>query len=155
MNSKRYIITTATAVALTAIGLVMIAQRSDAKSTSKNSLVDNPSLVKRGEYLVHHVGLCTDCHSPRGSTGEFIAARHLTGAPIPFAPSVPMPWATAAPNIAGLPEGWNEAAMVNFLMTGERPNNLPPPRPPMPPYRLNQTDAEAVVAYVHSLAGTK
>jgi len=66
-------------------------------------------------------------------------------------PTVPMPWAGAAPRIAGLPAGYSHDDMVHFLMTGERPHGLPPPMPPMPAYRMNRDDAEATVAYVQSL----
>ena len=123
------------------------------QASSARSSTASLSRVERGRYIVHGVGLCIDCHSPRGERGEFVPGRHLTGAPIEFAPTVPLPgWATAAPRIAGLPAGYSEADLAHFLNTGERPNNLPPPRPPMPPYRMNRDDAESVAAYLHSLA---
>jgi hypothetical protein len=62
-----------------------------------------------------------------------------------------MPWAGAAPRIAGLPAGYSAEDLVHFLMTGERPHGLPPPLPPMPPYRMNREDAEAAVAFIQSL----
>jgi hypothetical protein len=108
-------------------------------------------LKERGHYLVHQVAVCVDCHSPRGPDGQFIAGRHLTGSPLPFKPTVDMPWAPAAPPIAGLP-GYTEEAAIEFLTTGKRPHRLPPPRPPMPEYRLIREDASAVVAYLKSLA---
>ena len=58
--------------------------------------------------------------------------------------------APKAPNIAGLP-GWETADAVKFLMTGTAFNGLPA-RPPVPQYRMNKQDAEAVVAYLGSLA---
>lgn len=154
MNSKISPSLTAVAVAVTTFALVAFAEPAPAtnRAARKPALVDSPALVSRGNYLVHQVGMCIDCHSPRGERGEFLEDKHLTGSALPFAPSVPMPaWAPAAPHIAGLPSGWSEDQMVHFLMTGERPNNLPPPMPPMPPYRMNKADAEAVAAYVHSL----
>jgi hypothetical protein len=42
---------------------------------------------------------------------------------------------------------------VHFLMTGEKPDGSHP-RPPMPEYRLDRDDAEAVVTYLKSLAPT-
>lgn len=107
-------------------------------------------LIERGRYLVFDVAGCVDCHSPRDEKGQFVADRHLTGAVLPFAPTVPMPWAPAAPSIAGL-EGYTTKQAVKFLMTGERPSRVPP-LPPMPAYRLNEADAKAVVAYLQSLA---
>jgi mono/diheme cytochrome c family protein len=123
--------------------------------TSSNGTTPSRSAAERlehGRYIVNQVGLCNDCHSPRNPDGSLIAGKELTGAPIPFTPSVPMPWMAAAPRIAGLPAGFTEEDTVHFLMTGERPNGRPDPLPPMPPYRLNREDAEAVAAYLHSLA---
>jgi mono/diheme cytochrome c family protein len=118
-----------------------------------NSAAPAPSpLVKRGEYLVTKVGLCIDCHSPRNERGEFVAGAHLAGAPIGFAPTVPMPWAPAAPPLAGLPT-MNDAQAFTFLTTGVKPDGSRP-RPPMPEYRFNDEDARAVVAYLRAV-GTK
>lgn len=103
----------------------------------------------RGRYLVERVGLCTDCHSPRTEKGELIADRALQGAPIPFQPTIPMPWAPAAPNIAGLPQ-MTDAQAVHFLQTGELPGGRVP-RPPMPPYRFDDKDARDVVAFLRTL----
>ena len=106
--------------------------------------------IERGRYLVEQVAMCADCHSPRGEKGRFIAGKEYTGAPLGFAPSVPMPaWADTAPLIAGLPN-YTSAQAVEFLMTGARPTGVPV-RPPMPEYRMNQADAEAVVAYLKSI----
>lgn len=111
---------------------------------------DQPAeLIERGRYLTFDVAGCIDCHSPRDQNGQFLADRHLTGAVLAFAPTVPMPWAPAAPAIAGL-EGYTDEQAVKFLMTGIRPSGVPP-LPPMPAYRLNEADAKAVVAYLRSL----
>jgi mono/diheme cytochrome c family protein len=108
-------------------------------------------LLARGRYLVENVGMCADCHSPRGAKGAFIPGKEFSGSPLGFAPTVPMPaWADTAPYIAGLPNYTNEQA-VKFLMTGERPTGAPI-RPPMPEYRFNQADAEAIVAYLKTFA---
>lgn len=107
------------------------------------------ALIKRGRYLVEGVGLCADCHTPRNEKGEFLTALSLRGAPIGFTPAMPMPWAPVAPPIAGLPSMTAEQA-VQFLMQGKRPDGSLP-RPPMPPYRLNEGDARAMVAYLKSL----
>lgn len=109
-----------------------------------------PSPLERGKYLVENVGMCGDCHTPRDAHGEPIAARQLKGAPLGFGPLHQMPFATAAPPIAGGPPGWTLAQLVHFLETGERPG-LKPPRPPMPAYRFSPADAEAVATYLRSL----
>ena len=109
--------------------------------------------VARGKYLVEQVGICGDCHTPHDEKGEPVKAKWMKGAPTPFRPIVPMAiWADKAPNIAGLP-GWEDADAVKFFMTGIAYNDLPA-RPPMPQYRFNQQDAQAVVAYLKSLAPT-
>jgi len=115
----------------------------------------NPAAtVERGRYLVEQVAMCGDCHSPRGEKGLFVAGKEYTGSPLGFAPTVPMPaWADTASYIAGLPNYTTEQA-VKFLMTGERPAGVPV-RPPMPEYRMNQADAEAVVAYLKSVKPAK
>ena len=109
--------------------------------------------IARGKYLVDQVGMCGDCHTPRDDQGRPIAAKYLQGAPIDFKPTAPVPvWADKAPAVAGLP-GWEDGAAIKFLMTGIAYNELPP-RPPMPAYRFNRQDAEAVLAYLKSLAPT-
>jgi mono/diheme cytochrome c family protein len=108
------------------------------------------SKVERGKYLVHGVAGCSDCHTPTNEKGEPLPGKELTGAPLLFKPTVPVPnWAEKAPKIAGLP-GWDTSDAVKFLMTGVAFNGLPA-RPPMPQYRMNKEDAEAVVAYLRSL----
>jgi len=110
----------------------------------------SPGLVERGRYLVEQVGMCVDCHSPRTQTGEYDRSRWLMGAPIAFAPTVPMPaWAPAAPELAGLDTFTDEEA-VRFLTTGLTQTD-DHARPPMPEYRMSEDDAKAVVAYLRSL----
>jgi mono/diheme cytochrome c family protein len=109
--------------------------------------------LKRGAYLVERVGLCADCHTPRNERGEFVAGAHLAGAPISFAPTVPMPaWAPVAPPLAGLPT-MTDAQALTFLTTGKKPDGTAP-RPPMPDYRFSDDDARAVLAYLRA-AGKK
>lgn len=121
-------------------------------AADKATQVASP-LVQRGEYLVHRTGLCIDCHSPRNERGEFVKEAHLGGAPIGFAPTVPMPaWAPVAPPLAGLPTMSDQQALT-FLTTGVRPDGSRP-RPPMPEYRFNDEDARAIVAYLRA-AGKK
>ncbi len=106
--------------------------------------------IAHGEYLVKAIGHCGDCHTPMNEKGEFIQGKWLQGKKLEFGPLVPMPiWADTSPNIAGLP-GWDHEKAVQFFMTGMAPNGQPA-RPPMPQYKMNRADAEAVVAYLESL----
>ena len=110
--------------------------------------------VARGKYLVEQVGLCGDCHTPRNDRGEPIKEQWLKGATLDFKPIGAAPvWAEKAPGIAGLP-GWEKDAAIRFLMTGVARNDLPS-RPPMPQYRFNVQDAQAIVAYLKSLTPAK
>lgn len=112
------------------------------------------NLIAHGKYLVTRVAGCTDCHSPHNERGQEIAGRELQGTPLFFQPIHPVPgWVSVAPPIAGLP-GWTESEAVRFLTTGLNRSNKPP-NPPMPSFRLTRHDAEAVVAYLKSLAAPK
>ena len=94
--------------------------------------------------------MCVQCHTPRNAQGELDRTQLLQGASIPV--PVPFPawqWAFAAPRIAGLP-GWSVADAVRLLQTGRSGTGYVP-RPPMPPFRMTQEDAAAVVAYLKSL----
>lgn len=108
------------------------------------------SQIAHGEYLVKGIAGCGDCHTPMNNRGEPIAGQWLKGSPLSFKPAVPFPaWAPVAPAIAGLP-GWTAQDAVRLMMTGIASDGKPP-RPPMPQYRMNRADAEAVVAYLKSL----
>lgn len=114
----------------------------------------SPAQIARGKYLVEKAGLCGDCHTPTGEKGEPVKEQWLKGATLGFKPTEPVPgWADKAPNIAGLP-GLEKDAAIKLLMTGIGANGLPS-RPPMPQYRFNVQDAQAIVAYLKSLAPDK
>ena len=106
--------------------------------------------LQRGQYLVEHVAMCVQCHTPRNAQGELDRTRLLQGAPIPVPAPFPMSrWAFEAPKIAGLP-GWMAEDAMRLLQTGRSARGYVP-RPPMPPFRMTQEDAAAVVAYLKSL----
>ena len=130
--------------AIAAIAATTIAAYSG-KGASPSTATADPV---RGRYLVERVGLCIDCHSPRDEKGQFVADRWLKGGPIPFTPTVPMPFANAAPQIAGLPSLTDDQAL-HFLTTGVLPGGRLP-RPPMPPYRFTTEDARDVIAYLRA-----
>ncbi len=107
--------------------------------------------TQRGAYIVHHVAMCIYCHTPRDEEGVPDMRQLLRGAPMPIDSPFPrQTWAFQAPKIAGLPGGWTEDDMVRFLQTGVSPTGYRP-RPPMPPFRMNEEDARAVAAYLESL----
>lgn len=112
---------------------------------------DSRDLVGRGKYIVEHVAMCAECHTPRDKTGRLIRDEYLNGAPVSVdAPPYPeMKWALKAPAIAGLP-GYTKEEGVRLLTQGITSDGRTP-NPPMPPFRLSIQDAEAVVAYLKSL----
>ena len=105
--------------------------------------------VERGRYLVHHVAMCVQCHSPRDRHGVLVGGQLLHGASIPLSsPWQKSDWAFRAPRLAGLP-GLDPAVVKAVLMTGRRPDGYMP-QAPMPPFRLGDADADAVIAYLAS-----
>ena len=106
--------------------------------------------VAHGRHIVENVAMCVDCHTPHLPDGRLDPDKTLHGSPLPFAATVPMPWANTAPALAGLPTYPNDEAAIKFLMTGQT-NHGATPRPPMPSYRMSRDEAAAVVAYLRSL----
>ena len=106
--------------------------------------------VARGKYIVESVAMCGQCHTPRDSQGNPDRGRWLQGGSLPFAPATADPnWPVSAPRIGGNPPA-NDADMVKLLTTGiwVTGNRL---RFPMPQFRMDRSDAEAVVAYLKSV----
>ena len=134
-------------IVMTAAGLLVLMIVTNGLAAGKGG---SKQQIARGEYLVKAIGQCGDCHSPMNEKGEFIPGQWLKGKKLEFAPTIPMPvWADTSPNIAGLP-GWDHEKAIQFFMTGLAPNGQPA-RPPMPQYKMNRADAEAVVVYLESL----
>lgn len=136
---------------LCAAALMVVLAAGSAAVATEPAQAPVQSNIARGEYLVKQVAMCVQCHSPRDARGELIQSELLRGAPMPAAwQDSPTPWAYAAPKLAGLPAGFTEASLIHFLQTGERTAGYQA-RPPMPPFRMNEADATAVVAYLKSL----
>jgi mono/diheme cytochrome c family protein len=107
--------------------------------------------VARGKYLVEGVAMCGECHTPRDSNGNLDRSRWLQGAPIRWVPAdAPTTnWPLTAPRIGGNPPA-SDADMVKLLTNGIWTTGKPL-RFPMMPFRMNEADAKAVVAYLKSL----
>jgi mono/diheme cytochrome c family protein len=106
--------------------------------------------VARGKYLVESVAMCGTCHTPTDSNGNPDRRRWLQGGPLPWVPAKPTSdWPLSAPRIGGTPPA-NDADMIKLLTTGvwTTGDHL---RFPMPQFRMERSDAEAVVAYLKSL----
>lgn len=108
--------------------------------------------IRRGDYLTHSVAMCVVCHSPKDERGQPVAGQEFEGGIIPARPTYPKmaSWAEQAPALGPL-VGRASEEVIEFLKTGIVPRTGQPPRGPMPPFRLNDEDARAVVAYLQSL----
>jgi mono/diheme cytochrome c family protein len=77
--------------------------------------------IERGRYLVEHVSLCIDCHTPRNSIGVPNRSMYLAGAGKKIGPL-----GQAVPNITpdketGISE-WKREDIVAVLLTGTKPD---------------------------------
>jgi hypothetical protein len=120
------------------------------------ALAADAGQLERGRYITHDVAMCVQCHTPRDSSGALIEEEEFMGAPFPVAPPGFMPqgdWCVSTPRIAGLP-GYTDEEAVEFFMNGARLGRHQP-KWPMPPFHMNRTDAEAVVAYLRSLPASR
>ncbi len=124
------------------------AQSSKAKNSSQSGKAGGD--VARGKYVVESVAMCGECHTPRGSDGGLDRSRWLQGASVRFMPADSQSnWPLVAPRIGGNPPA-GDADMVKLLTTGIWTTGKPL-RFPMMPFRMNEADAKAVVAYLKSL----
>jgi mono/diheme cytochrome c family protein len=77
--------------------------------------------IERGRYLVEHVSLCVDCHTPRNSIGVPNRSLYLAGASKKIGPL-----GQAVPNITPDKEtgigDWKREDIVEVLLTGTKPD---------------------------------
>jgi mono/diheme cytochrome c family protein len=107
--------------------------------------------IDRGRYIVEGVAMCEQCHTPRDGRGQPDHSHWLMGGPAQLQPTYPsQDWAIKEPRLAGAPPGTDEQ-FIRLLTTGISRTGRPP-NPPMPPFRMTREDAEAVLAYLKSLA---
>ena len=139
-------------VATIAVGLVAGEASLTLAQTGKekNEKSGTASEVARGKYLVESVAMCGQCHTPRDSNGNLDRSRWLQGSPVPYLSATQDPnWPINAPRIGGTPPA-SDADMVKLLTTGVWTTGKPL-RQPMPQFRMERGDAEAVVAYLKTL----
>lgn len=127
------------------------ADRQQPSAQADRSAQRTETPIERGKYLVHHVAMCVQCHTPRDEQGNLKKVSLLQGSAIPVAsPFSEQHWAFKAPQLAGLPAGFQEEDLVRLLRTGKGPRGNSP-KPPMPPFRMTKQDAQAVAAYLKSI----
>ncbi|MGA9508677.1 MAG: cytochrome c [Candidatus Sulfotelmatobacter sp.] len=123
------------------------------KARNRSSVSQNSSTQgseARGQYIVEDLSRCGQCHTPRLGDGSPDRSRWLQGAPVWLKSAEPVEdWPLQAPRIAGALPG-TDAEMFTLLTTGiwRTGTYL---RPPMPQFRMNQQDAESVIAYLKSV----
>jgi mono/diheme cytochrome c family protein len=131
-------------------GATAHAQGSQSKKADHPSNRNEQGDVARGKYIVEGLSRCGQCHTPRESDGTPDRSHELQGAAVWLRSAEPQAdWPLQAPRIAGIPPG-TDAEMTKLLTTGIWRDGKPL-RAPMPQFRMTQTDAEAVVAYLKSL----
>ena len=112
------------------------------------------AMIDRGKYLVEEVAKCQMCHTPRLESGELDTTKWLKGAVLDFQPMKEVKgWHKTSPDLtpgSRLWSRWGEATILKYLMTGLAQNGKPAD-PPMPAYKMGQSDAEAVVEFLKSL----
>ena len=121
-----------------------------ASATRSAEKTASGSDVARGKYLVEGVAICGQCHTPRDAHGNPDRSQWLQGTSVPYQPSQPSSnWPIMAPRIGGTPPA-SDADMVKLLTTGIWTTGTYL-RQPMPQFRMDRGDAEAVVAYLKTV----
>ncbi len=107
--------------------------------------------VARGQYIVEDLAMCGQCHTPNDPDGNPDRRGWLQGGAVPFQPSKPNSnWPINAPRIGGTPLPASDDDLVKLLTTGVWTTGRQL-RAPMPQFRMERSDAEAVVAYLKSV----
>jgi mono/diheme cytochrome c family protein len=131
------------------LGSLCLGQSKNADA-KKPAPANSQSMVERGKYIADNVAVCSQCHTPRDGQGNLDRSRWLEGAPLWLDSARPtQDWPLQAPRLAGNPPG-TDAEMITLLTTGMWRDGKQL-RPPMPQFRLSESDAQAVVAYLKSL----
>lgn len=87
-----------------------------------NSALQAPKAgIERGRYLVEHISICGDCHTPRNFLGVPKRSFHLAGASKKIGPL-----GQAVPNITPENEtgigSWKREEIADLLLTGTKPD---------------------------------
>lgn len=116
----------------------------------------DPVDVSRGAYVVEHVAVCGDCHTPRTQSGELDMSRWLAGVEV-FADLDTLDsevGAIGAPNLtpAALAD-WTDEEIKNAFLNGvdEDGDALFPIMPYAVFHNMTAADADQVVAYLRSV----
>ncbi len=115
-------------------------------------------LVARGAYLVNHVAVCPDCHTPRNPDGSLDATMFLAGTPFAdIDPGDDTKGMVYARNITqDMTTGigaWTDAEIKDAFLNGnsKRAGALFPMMPYYVLYNMTAQDADAIVAYLRTV----
>ena len=90
-------------------------------SAAKSPAKAPTSGVERGRYLVDHVTLCGDCHTPRNFIGAPVSSQYMAGASQQIGPL-----GEAVPNITPDKEtgigSWSRDEIAELLISGTKPD---------------------------------
>jgi len=118
-------------------------------AATAGAFAQQQSLVERGGYLVNGIGVCGNCHSPRGGDPKsFAGGTNVFNTPA---------YTVKGPNLTPHPEAglgqWSDDDIKRALVEGKRPNGHQlAPNMPYPLYGvLTERDKDAIVAYLRSL----
>lgn len=119
--------------------------------------------VARGEYLVEHVAVCGDCHTPRNPDGSFATDKRLSGVDcfVDADPQNPDVGCLSSRNLTNDETGLknrSDQEIKDMILKGERPSDSggkPDALHPVMPYwvlgNMSGEDADALVAYLRTV----
>jgi mono/diheme cytochrome c family protein len=139
-----------TAAAFVSTAIAVSAQSTATQSTANKQPAQSGGLggdATHGQYLVEHVAMCVECHSPRDESGRILQGREFMGSELPVNTSG---WATRAPRNRGL-LGYSDDQAIRLLTEGAIGRHNEQLRPPMPRFRMTRSDAADVIAFLRSL----
>jgi mono/diheme cytochrome c family protein len=119
----------------------------------------NAAAVARGKYLVDHVGVCADCHTPRTPMGVPIMAQYLAGAECFI--KLPNGSCLHTRNLTNHATGLANRSpdeIKKMFLDGIRPAAtgdvaLSPVMPYWVFHNMTTADADAIVAYLRTVPG--
>src|ERR1017187_1631511 len=118
--------------------------------TAAPQIATTQAEVARGKYIVENVAMCPQCHTPRDDNGKLDRRHPLAGGAEFFQPPRPDPnWPLKTPRIGGILPA-SDQDMIRLLTTGTWTDGKPL-RLPMMPFRMSESDATSVVAYLKSV----
>jgi mono/diheme cytochrome c family protein len=112
------------------------------------------SLLDRGRYLVDGIGVCVNCHTPRGKDGHLDKSKYLAGGTQNFrGSSYSVFGSNLTPDAETGLGKWSESDIKRAITEGRRPNGVQlAPNMRYMLYRImTPRDLDATVAYLRSL----